>query len=233
MAAFDFDYTIVSKNSDIVARDLIPTSYTIPDQVNALYNSDNGWTQYMGEVFKILRETNVSKTEIVTAITSIPEVNGMIELIQNLKKMNFEVIIISDSNMEFIQSWCDANGIAKSISVVYSNPADFDENELLNIQPYHMQTTCRMSEMNLCKGQVLQEHIARNMTDGSGYDKVFYVGDGNNDYCPITKLRIEDFGCARVGFKLQKLLEESSIVKAETILWENGIDLLEKIKEKV
>lgn len=233
LAAFDFDYTIVSNNSDIVARDLIPASFTISDQVNELYNADNSWTKYMGEIFKILHETKVSKNDIQTAITSIPEVTGMVQLIQNLVEMNFEVIIISDSNMEFIRCWCDANGLTKSISHVYSNPANFDENDLLTIQPFHKQTTCQMSQMNLCKGQVLDEHIDRHSTDGSCYDKVFYVGDGSNDYCPITKLRTEDVGCARVGFKLEKLLAESSIVKAETLLWDNGIDLLDKIKEKV
>lgn len=234
LAAFDFDHTIVSDNSDIVARDLIPSSYTIPDHVKDLYNSDNGWTEYMGEIFKILNGNKIPKNDIVTAITSIPEVTGMVELIQTLVKMNFEVIIISDSNTEFIRCWCEANGITKSISNVYSNPASFDENDLLTIRPFHKQTSCQLSQMNLCKGQVLEEHIARRSTsDGSSFDKVFYIGDGNNDYCPITKLRNEDFGCARVGFKLPNLLEGSSIVKAQTILWENGIDLLDKIKGKV
>lgn len=233
LAAFDFDYTIVSSNSDIVARDLIPTSYAIPDHVKELYNADHGWTEYMGEIFKILHETKVSKSDIITAIVSIPEVTGMVELIKNLVNMNCEVVVISDSNMEFIRCWCDANGITKLVSRVYSNPANFDENDLLTIHPFHKQTTCQMSQMNLCKGQVLQEHIARHTTAGGSYDKVFYIGDGSNDYCPITKLRAEDFGCARVGFKLEKMLEESSIVKAETLLWENGIDLLDKIKEKV
>lgn len=233
LAAFDFDYTIVNENSDIVARDLIPSSYTIPDHVKELYNSENGWTQYMAEVFKILHETKVSKNEIVAAITSIPEVTGMVELIQNFTKMNFEIIIVSDSNTEFISRWLEANGITTLISNVYSNPGTFDEKDLLTIRPFHKQTTCRMSQMNLCKGQVLEEHIARHTAAGGNYDKVFYVGDGNNDYCPITKLRAEDFGCGRMGFKLEKLLKESNIVKAETILWENGIDLLDKIKEKI
>lgn len=233
MAAFDFDHTIISLNSDIVARDLIPKSYTIPDRVKKLYDAENGWTQYMGEIFKILHQTNISKKDIVTAITAIPEVTGMVELIRNLSTMNFDIIIISDSNTEFIRSWNDANGISHLISNVYSNPASFDKNGLLTILPFHKQTTCRMSQMNLCKGQVLEEHIARNATDGIKFDKVFYMGDGRNDFCPITKLRVEDFGCARVGFKLPNLLEESSIVKAETLLWENGIDLLDRIKEKV
>lgn len=234
LAAFDFDYTIVSQNSDIVARDLIPSSYTIPDKVKELYHSDNGWTQYMGEIFKILHETNVSRNDVITAITSIPEVTGMVALIRHLVEMNFDVIVISDSNTEFIRCWCEANGIVPLISDVYSNPANFDENDLLTIQPFHKQTTCSMSQMNLCKGQVLDEHIERKTkSDGTGYDKVFYVGDGNNDYCPVTRLRAEDFGCARMGWKLQKLLETSRIIKAETLLWKNGIDLLEKIKEKV
>ncbi|KAJ6638457.1 Phosphoethanolamine/phosphocholine phosphatase [Pseudolycoriella hygida] len=233
LAAFDFDYTIVSDNSDIVVRDLIPSSHPIPDHVKQLYSEENGWTEYMGEVFKILHRIDVTKKEILAAVTSIPEVTGMVTLIQNLIKMNFDVIIISDSNMEFIERWCETNGIDKLIHKVYSNPAHFDEDELLIIQPFHKQTTCSLSQMNLCKGQVLQEHIARRALDGISYDNVFYIGDGSNDYCPIARLGEGDFGCARAGFKLPKLLAESSVVKADTLLWENGVDLLDKIKAKV
>ncbi len=233
LAAFDFDHTIVNDNSDIVARNLIPKSYKIPDKVTELYNAQHGWNQYMAEIFKILHEMNVTKNDIVTAITSIPEVPGIIELIKYLVAKNFDVIIISDSNMEFIQCWCEANGINKLISMVYSNPANFTENDLLTLQPFHKQTTCQLSQVNLCKAQVLEEHIARNRENGITYDKVFYVGDGGNDYCPITKLRSEDYGCARIGFKLTKLLAETCIVNAGTILWENGVDLLAQIKEKL
>ncbi|KAG4079135.1 hypothetical protein HA402_001106 [Bradysia odoriphaga] len=233
LAAFDFDHTIVNDNSDIVARDLIPKSFTIPDDVKQLYSTEHGWTQYMAEIFKILHESNVSKNEIIAAITAINEVTGIIELIRNLVEMNFEIIIISDSNMEFIRCWCEANGITKLIEKVYTNPANFTEHGLLTIQPFHKQTTCSMSQMNLCKGQVLDEHIARKAADGIKFDKVFYMGDGRNDYCPITRLRTEDFGCARVGFKLAQLLAESAVVKAETLLWENGNDLLKQIKEKI
>lgn len=234
MAAFDFDHTIVNDNSDIVARDLIPKTFTIPDDVKSLYSSDNGWTQYMAEIFKILHEFNIPKNEITAAITAIPEVPGIVELLRNLVDMNFEIIIISDSNVEFIRCWCEAKGITNLIEKIYSNPASFNEQGLLTIQPFHKQTTCSMSQMNLCKGQVLDEHIARKkVTDGISFEKVFYMGDGANDYCPITRLRTEDFGCARVGFKLTKLLAESTIVKAETVLWENGNDLLKQIKERI
>lgn len=233
LAAFDFDYTVVSQNSDIVAKDLIPASYSIPDDVKKLYHAPHGWTAWMGEVFKILHEVKITEKSIVSAITSIPEVTGMVELIQNLVKLNFEVIIISDSNSKFIESWCKEHGIMECISAVYTNPAKFNENELLTIKPFHKQTTCEMSEMNLCKGMVLEEHIAKNMTNGRSYDKVFYIGDGRNDYCPITKLRSEDFGCARVGYKLENMLAQSNIVKAKTILWKDGIDLLVKIKQKI
>lgn len=236
MAAFDFDHTIVDDNSDIVARDLISKfhpSFTIPDDVKELYSSQNGWTQYMAEIFKILHELKIPQNEIVAAITAIPEVTGVGELIRNLVDMNFEVIIISDSNMEFIQCWCEANGISKLIDKVYSNPASFNEDGLLTIQPFHKQTTCSMSQMNLCKGQVLEEHIARKATNEIDFDKVFYIGDGGNDYCPITRLRTDDYGCARVGFKLAKMLAARTNVKAETVLWENGNELLEQIKGKI
>jgi pyridoxal phosphate phosphatase PHOSPHO2 len=37
----------------------------------------------------------------------------------------------------------------------------------------------------MCKGEELEAFLARN----EPFDRVIYVGDGTNDFCPILRLR--------------------------------------------
>ena len=38
----------------------------------------------------------------------------------------------------------------------------------------------------MCKGEELDAFLARN---GQDFDRVVYVGDGSNDFCPILRMR--------------------------------------------
>lgn len=210
LVAFDFDHTVVADNTDIVVRDLISKN-KIPNEVKFLY-TDSGWIPYMGAVFKILHANGIRRNDMLTAIESIPEVAGMKDLIRKLyASQDTDVIIVSDSNSQFIGHWCRHNGIDECIKKIFTNPAEFDANELLNIQPYHNQLTCLLSSVNLCKGDILADYIHEQQeSNGVTYRKIFYVGDGNNDLCPILRLGKEDVGCARHGYRLQRDIQALS-----------------------
>jgi 2-hydroxy-3-keto-5-methylthiopentenyl-1-phosphate phosphatase len=37
------------------------------------------------------------------------------------------------------------------------------------------------------------------------FERVFYCGDGDNDFCPSLRLTEKDFAFARKGFELEKV----------------------------
>lgn len=256
MVAFDFDHTIVNDNTDIVVRDLIAKDQ-IPDELKSLYSS-SGWIPYMDAIFRLLHAKNISRNGMLAAIETIPEVTGMKELIRRLyETQNTDVIIVSDSNSQFIGHWCRNNSIADYVKNIFTNPAEFDANEALHIKPYHHQLTCALSTVNLCKGSILQDFLQKQQKSNCVmYKKVFYVGDGNNDLCPILRLAKDDFGCARKGYTLQKDLqaiktenrwkmenmqnagdEKSQVVggslDAEIFFWNDGNELAKFILSKI
>lgn len=257
MVAFDFDHTVVDDNTDTVVRDLIGKD-EIPDEVKFLYTS-SGWIPYMHAIFKLLHANGIRRSDMLAAIENIPEVIGMRELIRRLHATQYtDVILVSDSNSQFIGHWCRQNGIAAYVKHVFTNPAEFDANEVLNIQPYHHQTTCSLSSVNLCKGNILENYLREQReTNGVTYAKIFYVGDGHNDLCPILRLAKDDVGCARMGYRLQKELQSASIaenhseageknntenenfrtlgssVDAEIFVWNDGCELAEFILKKI
>lgn len=237
----DFDHTVVDDNTDIVARNLVSAD-KIPESVTNLYKR-SGWIPYMQEIFHILHANNFRGTDIRNAIESIPPVNGFIDLIRQLHvEHNFDVIIISDSNLEFIRMWNRHHDFDKYVRKIFTNPAQFDDDERLLVQPYHHQINCKLSSENLCKGDVMESFVSEAATLATEYETIFYCGDGQNDLCPILRLGKQDFGCVRRGFRLegeiQRLTEigdgdGSSRLDANILYWTDGVDLLESILKRL
>lgn len=235
LAVFDYDHTVVDKNTDSVARDLIPESL-IPESVKNLYKS-SGWIEYMQEVFNLLHVNNISQDHIKKAIRDIPETPGMTKCLQQLRQNKFEVIVISDSNSVFIEHW-NKDRIGEYISEVFTNPARFDSDGKLCLAGYMYQTLCSLSSENLCKGQIMEDFIERRRGEGVTFDSVFYVGDGRNDICPMLRLGNNDYACPRVGYACEREIEHiarkfGKDINSEIYRWNNGEDLLEFMLQTV
>lgn len=149
------------------------------------------------------------------------------DLITNLGRHPeiFELIIISDSNSCFIDWGLQAHGLRSCFSRVFTNTAEWLSTErgrkLLRIEPYHDgDHGCERCPVNLCKRSVLQRVIDEQL--GSGYQGVFYLGDGLNDLCPST---IATAVLPRRGYSLQRALESQGL-DAEVFVWESGLDVL-------
>ncbi|XP_034663913.1 pyridoxal phosphate phosphatase PHOSPHO2 [Drosophila subobscura] len=233
LAAFDFDHTIVAQNTDTVVRDLLPPEVVSSRTLNELVENDC-WTEYMSEVFRLLHVQQVTEARIRDTIRVIPEVPGFVRLIKHLhKKLNFDMIIISDSNSVFIEEWVKAYNMADCFVAIFTNPAEFDSNGQLQVRPHHQQSECKLSASNLCKGRVLEHFvIEQDLRRSIRYDHVFYVGDGNNDICPVLRQRACDFACARQGFAMEKHLirnRNKLKLRAQLLVWKSGFDLMEQL----
>lgn len=235
LVAFDFDHTVVDDNTDIVVRDLVKSK--ISDEITKLYKK-SGWTQYMQEIFYLLHADGFTKAQIQHAIEGIREVTGLTALFKRLWDTGtVDTIVISDSNSEFIKFWCDYNKVSQYISHVFTNQAHFTSDDVLKIKPYHHQLECKLSSENLCKGLVLENYVRMQFNEHRIiYDRIFYVGDGHNDICPVLRLSTCDFGLARQGYSMQKELENqknNEDLKATIKIWTDGNDLAELIFQNI
>lgn len=239
LAVFDFDHTIINDNSDVAVINLIDRS-NIPEEVQVLHK-DDGWTAFMQGIFDLLHEKGASLLSIKTLVENLPPVDGVIELIKVLEKNNFDIIIISDCNSYFIDIWLEKNGLQNVIFKVFTNPAYINDDGKLNISMFHVQNSCKLSSKNLCKGQILEDFIEERAKNGVKYSQVIYCGDGVNDFCPILRLNENDLACVRNNYKCLDLVTKAKegqsfeksgqphIVKAEVLVWESGLDILNKL----
>lgn len=76
---------------------------------------------------------------------------------------------------------------------IITNPAAFAEDGLLTIQrripaDAPKQHTCKVGcSPNMCKGEELEAYLERK-GGRSTFDRIVYVGDGSNDFCPLLRL---------------------------------------------
>jgi len=73
---------------------------------------------------------------------------------------------------------------------IITNPAEWREDGLLvvrrRIEREGPQHSCRVGcSPNMCKGEELEAFLK----DKDPFEKMIYVGDGSNDFCPILRLR--------------------------------------------
>ena len=139
LMVFDFDHTVVNDNTDVVVQSLegFPP---LSDEVISSCRTD-GWTKYMQRVFTFYSEHGAKKEDYFKVLDAIHFVPGILELLKRLREpeLDAEVIIISDSNSEFIGRILKQNGLESAFDKVFTNPAEFNEDGHLIVKPYHHQ----------------------------------------------------------------------------------------------
>ena len=231
LVTFDFDHTLIDDNSDLYVRKLAPNG-KIPQEIKNLY-SKHGWIEYMGAIFEYLKQNGTTKDDFMECMAEIPFIEGNAELLKRLAGDQYEVIIISDSNSVFIDAILKASKLEHTVTKVYTNPASFSAAGCLMVQYYHHQDWCDLSTVNLCKGHILDEHIAMQATHNIRYPCVVYVGDGINDLCPCLRLRPTDIVFPRAGYKLieQILKLPKGKMRAKVVPWKTGYDILNELQK--
>lgn len=83
----------------------------------------------------------------------------------------------------------------------------------------------------MCKGDELSAYVDK-IGGWEGLDKVVYVGDGGNDFCPLVRMRSGDLGLVRKGMELdERIREEGSRVglKVDVKKWEQAWQIEELV----
>jgi len=81
LVAFDFDHTLISKNSDTYVLRLLPDGSDLPLSIKKLYTTA-GWNDYQREVFRYLHSHHVTKEQLLACIAEIQLIEGMRELLE-------------------------------------------------------------------------------------------------------------------------------------------------------
>ncbi|KAK7940080.1 hypothetical protein WMY93_003406 [Mugilogobius chulae] len=236
---FDFDETIVDETSDDQVVQTAPGQY-LPDWLKDTYNPGR-YNEYMQRVLGYLAEQGVTESDMRAVMEKIPATPGMLTLFQFLRtrpQTDFEVVLVSDANTFFIESWLRRTGARGLFHRIFSNPATFNKDGRLMLRPFHSHD-CPRCPVNMCKQVLVREYVTRRMQErGRPYQRIFYVGDGANDFCPATALGPRDVVFARRDFPMHRLIIETHEAtpgefKAVTVPWANADEVVQRLRKHV
>ncbi|XP_053196729.1 probable phosphatase phospho1 [Scomber japonicus] len=241
LVLFDFDETIINESSDDAVLNALP-GQQLPDWLKNSYREGH-YNEHMQRVLAYMAEQGVSKNSIHSAVENIPPTPGLLNLLQYLQThlQDFELAVISDANMYFIETWLERAGVRHLFRKIFTNPASFDAAGRLVLLPFHSHSCSRCPD-NMCKQVILREYLADRQKErgGAPFQRVFYIGDGANDICPSLVLGPRDTAFPRRDFPMHRLLVEmqqsqAAKFKANVVPWASGgniVDYLKKIVEE-
>jgi len=95
-------------------------------------------------------------------------------------------------------------GLVDYFEEIVTNPAHWDKDLLRlrrRVSPDGPQHNCTVGcSPNMCKGEELEAFLKRRATV---FDRIIYVGDGSNDFCPLLRMRAQDLALVRKGRGLE------------------------------
>ncbi|KAM4623456.1 putative phosphatase phospho1 [Polymixia lowei] len=234
---FDFDETIINESSDDAVVRAVP-GQQLPDWLKDSYREGH-YNEHMQRVLAYMAEQGVSEDSIRSVVEEIPPTPGLRALFQYLlnHQQDFELVVVSDANMFFIETWLEHAGARHLFRRIFTNPTSFDATGRLVLLPFHSHSCSRCPD-NMCKQVILREYLAHRQEDrgGTPFQRVFYVGDGANDICPSLALGPRDTVFPRRNFPMHQLLMEMhqrqpANFKAKIVPWESGEDVVDCLKK--
>ncbi|XP_068157922.1 pyridoxal phosphate phosphatase PHOSPHO2 [Drosophila tropicalis] len=229
MAAFDFDLTIVDRDSDTSVGQLLPSTERTAELFDLIPKC--GWVAFIQHALQLLHQKySMDAVAVGRHIRSLPPVPGILRLLRQLAghHSNMDLFIVSDSNCFFISEWLEAHGVDHLFAGIYTNPASIAADGRLIVSPYEEQNHCELCPVNLCKGRILDKVISM-----GNYKRVLYIGDGCNDLCAVQRLRANDIACIRRGYELHRKLTNAhhrpQLTCNHIFFWSNGHDLYEQL----
>ncbi|KAL1778861.1 phosphoethanolamine/phosphocholine phosphatase isoform X1 [Sigmodon hispidus] len=235
LLTFDFDETIVDENSDDSIVRAAP-GQQLPESLRATYR-EGYYNEYMQRVFKYLGEQGVRPRDLRAVYETIPLSPGMGDLLQFVAKQGscFEVILISDANTFGVESALRAAGHHSLFRRIFSNPSGPDARGLLTLRPFHTHS-CSRCPANMCKHKVLSEYLRERARDGVHFERLFYVGDGANDFCPMGLLAGGDVAFPRRGYPMHRLIQEAqkaepNSFRAHVVPWETAAEVRQHLQQ--
>jgi len=228
---WDFDWSLVNENSDT----FIVNQFHLGRDMKKLYQEDIPWTTIMDTLVLKIQQLGFSADEMAERLCTIPFEREMLDTLDyiSLKKKEgqpIDMIIVSDANSFFIDRILESRSARQHFSEIVTNPVTKDNDGFLRVHPLTSRDKhgCISCSENMCKGLIVESLFKEGQ-------RVIYIGDGENDFCPAKKLDgNQNHVLARKGFQLEQKIFPDGIqtteVTATVHVWKNANQVMNIIK---
>ncbi|PFH53831.1 hypothetical protein AMATHDRAFT_136744 [Amanita thiersii Skay4041] len=219
LVVYDFDWSMADQDTDrwifeVLAPDLRRNMKKLKDKIQ--------WTDLVAQTLRDAHKRGITREQIEHALRIMPFHPAMERAVKHLQAAgNTTFLCLSNSNSVFISTILEAKNLQNLFKEIITNPAEWDESGLLKLRrkidldgPQH---SCTVGcNPNMCKGEELEAFLNRH---APRYNRIIYVGDGTNDFCPVLRLRSQDIVLCRNHRGLQKRIVKEGGLQCQVKYW--------------
>ncbi|KAM0789288.1 hypothetical protein ACM66B_000128 [Microbotryomycetes sp. NB124-2] len=226
LVVFDFDWSFADQDTDRYVLEVLA-----PELRGSLrqHKQTTQWTDNVALHLRKLHERGATKEQIIASLQGLPVHPAMIRGVQTVKareQPKTRFFCLSNSNAVYINTILKHHNMENFFEEIVTNPAQFLDNGLLELKrrvdPNGPQHGCKIGcSANMCKGAELEAFISRH-GGWDAFDRIIYVGDGGNDFCPLLRLRKGDVALVRMYRELSRRIvkEQNELpLKCDVVPW--------------
>ncbi|KAF7321698.1 hypothetical protein MKEN_00691200 [Mycena kentingensis (nom. inval.)] len=221
LVVFDFDWSMADQDTDRWVFEVnAPEIRRWIEDIE--HNGSMAFNDMIAQALRDAHARGVTREQLLAALGIIPFHPAMVRAITNLKSAgNTSFFCLSNANSIYISTILENKGLVSMFDEIVTNPAHWDDSGLLvlkrRVDPNGPQHTCRVGcAANMCKGDELEAFFARHLPV---YDRVVYVGDGSNDFCPALRMRSQDLLLCRSFGGLHKRISKEGGLQCTVKYW--------------
>ncbi|KAJ1025680.1 hypothetical protein NDA18_004019 [Ustilago nuda] len=231
LIVFDFDWSLVDQDTDRYVHECLNPSLRAELQRRKAFEQ---FTDLCADLLRKLHASGATPSDITSALETLPFHPGLKRGVSTLKSASSPhttFFLLSNSNTVYISTILKHHKLEKLFDEIVTNPAEFTREGLLKLERRVLATAekphgCKVGcSANMCKGAELDAFLERN-GGREAFDRIIYVGDGGNDYCPVLRLGKRDLAFVRKFRGLQTRIAKEGGVRAGIKYW-NGAWQLE------
>ena len=236
LVIFDFDHTILDGNSDLN----VPQHLGTIELLREKHKKGQQWTSIVSDCIEHFSDGEIRDALRATANVHPGTVEAF-ELLSSFSRDQMSICIASDANTLFIEETFRHVLPFVKLDAVHTNyfvsfgGSDDSDGRRCRVDKYesdgHDCETCKHNPQ-MCKGKILKELLrSTHLIDPT----VIYVGDGENDFCPVAKvLRARDVCLFRKKFGLENRLRSTAGgVCCRLMGWTDGREMLDAFQHIV
>ena len=232
LVIFDFDQTIIDLDSEFsMVEKYAPDLYK--EKNGDLYVKDH-WIEFNNYIYTRIIQNGFTYEDVKKHFQSLNLSPKMDELLNYLRenKSKYETIIITGNNEQVVDLVLSSHGIKDCFDHILCNKSILDEKNFFKFWAVNEKYEhCEDDKPFLCKSLFFEDFIKDKK---NCFDRIFYIGDGRNDFCLSKKLGKNDIVFPRFNYSLYKILFDKNgknEVKAQIIPWKNGKDILDVLQK--
>ncbi|ORY33413.1 phosphatase phospho-type [Naematelia encephala] len=237
LVVFDFDWSFVDQDTDRWVFEVLSTKHRrlLQDRKSGGGTGIQCTPDVVDQTMGDLAQAGYTKEDVLDALRILPLHPAMKRAVLGLKERKPDTVFvcISNSNQVYIQTILEKHGLTTLFDTIITNPAHWSTSPIPNrlhvgrrlaaSEPPHGCTIGCLA--NMCKGAELDTYLASHGGRES-FERITYVGDGGNDFCPLLRMRTGDWACVRTpGFELEERIKnegEKAGLKVDVKLWDQA-----------